>query len=214
MSINLVNWNCEQKCKKTVKSLRNNGFEAIYYETKQEAFHYIIKEAQNDNLIGFGGSLTIAELGVQQELRRMGKEVLVHNLPELTPDEKMEIRRRQLTCDLFLASTNAVTLTGQLVNIDGHGNRAAAMFFGPKKVIIVAGRNKIVEDTDEALKRIKAYAAPPNARRLNKKTPCAVTGFCNDCNTPDRICRVTVIIDRMPECSDIRVIVVNEDLGL
>jgi L-lactate utilization protein LutB len=213
MSQNLVKWVYDQKCQKTVESLQKNGFEAVYCESKQEAYENIINAAQNASTVGFGGSATIEELQVEAELRKMDKEILRHNLPQLSPDEKMEVRRRQLTCDLFLTSSNAITLAGKLVNIDGNGNRVGAMSFGPKKVIIVVGRNKIVEDTEAALKRIKEYAAPPNARRLNKKTPCAVTGFCSDCDSPDRICRITVILDRMPSASDIRVLVVNEDLG-
>jgi hypothetical protein len=123
--------------------------------------------------------------------------------------------RRQLTCDLFLTGTNALTMDGCLVNIDATGNRAAAMFFGPDKVIVVAGRNKIVNgDIDDAVRRIKGCASPPNTRRLNFKTPCASTGLCSDCSSPDRICRITTIIDRKPRQTDLRVLVVNEDMGL
>jgi hypothetical protein len=101
------------------------------------------------------------------------------------------------------------------VNIDATGNRAASMFFGPQKVIVVAGRNKLVDgDINDAVRRIKGCSAPPNARRLKFKTPCAETGFCCDCNSPERICRVTTIIDRRPRQTDLRVLVVNEDMGL
>ncbi|WP_243113657.1 lactate utilization protein [Desulfofundulus salinus] len=156
----------------------------------------------------------MADLKVAEALREMGKELLIHGLPELSPEERLTIMRRQLTCDLFLTGTNALTLTGCLVNIDATGNRVASMVFGPKKVIIVAGRNKLVEDEEEAIKRIKAYAAPPNARRLNCKTPCVETGFCADCNSPDRICRIITVMERKPRLTDVRVLVVNEDLGL
>ncbi len=213
MSKNPLRWVYEQKCQKTVEALHKNGFEAVYCENKQEAYENIICAAQNASSVGFGGSRTVEELQLEPELRKMGKELLQHGLPELSPDEKMVIRRRQLTCDLFLTSSNAITLSGQLVNIDGNGNRVGAMSFGPRKVIVVVGRNKIVEDTEAAIKRIKEFAAPSNARRLNRETPCAVTGFCSDCNSPDRICRITVILDRMPSASDIRVLVVNDDLG-
>ncbi len=123
--------------------------------------------------------------------------------------------RRQLTCDLFLTGTNALTLSGCLVNIDATGNRVASMIFGPKKVIVVAGRNKLVEgDIAAAVKRVKERSSPPNARRLNFNTPCAMTGFCCDCKSPDRICRVTTIIDRRPRQTDMLVLVVNEEMGL
>ncbi|MQL52242.1 lactate utilization protein [Desulfofundulus thermobenzoicus] len=210
----LIDWTYEQKCQKAVQALGRKGFTAIYCKTKQEAVDYILKEAAEADTIGFGGSFSVADLKVAGALRGMGKELLIHGLPELSPEERLAIMRRQLTCDLFLTGTNALTLTGCLVNIDATGNRVASMVFGPKKVIIVAGRNKLVEDEEEAIKRIKAHAAPPNARRLNCKTPCAETGFCADCNSPDRICRIITIMERKPRLSDVRVLVVNEDMGL
>jgi len=211
----LVRWTWEQKCEKAVESLGQNGFTALYCRTAQEAHDYILKEAADAGSVGFGGSRTIVDLDVQEPLRAQGKEILNHGLPGLSPEERMAIMRRQLTCDLFLTGTNAVTLSGFLVNIDGNGNRVAAMFFGPGKVIVVAGRNKLVDgDVQAAIDRVKNWASPPNARRLNYNTPCAKTGFCSNCNSPDRICRVTTVIDRKPRVMDIRVLVVNEDMGL
>ncbi len=208
-----INWVHEQRCLKTVKSLQKHGFGAVYCENRQRAYENIIGEAQKAQSIGFGGSATIDQLQIKAGLGTMGKELLIHGRPELSPAEKLAIRHRQLTCDLFLCSSNAVTLAGQLVNIDGYGNRVGAMSFGPKKVVVVVGRNKIVEDTEAAMKRIKTYAGPMNAHRLKKTTPCAVTGFCNECKSDERICRITVILDRQPSASDITVLVVNEDLG-
>lgn len=211
----LVRWTWEQKCEKAVEALGQNGFTSVYCRTAQDAHDYIMKEAEDASSIGFGGSRTVVDLKVQDPLSAQGKEILNHGLPGLTPEERMAIMRRQLTCDLFLTGTNAVTLSGWLVNIDGNGNRVAAMFFGPKKVIVVAGRNKLVDgDLQTAIDRIKNWASPPNAKRLNYNTPCAKTGFCSNCNSPDRICRVTTIIDRKPRVMDIRVLVVNEDMGL
>lgn len=211
----LTDWTFEQKCEKAVESLGKNGFTAVYCRTSQQACDYIIAEAAGAATVGFGGSLSVADLNLADKLAGMGKELLNHNRPGLTPEESLEIRRRQLTCDLFLTGTNAVTLSGCLVNIDGAGNRVAAMTFGPRKVIVVAGRNKLVEgDVGEAIRRVKNWASPPNARRLNLNTPCAKTGFCSDCGSPDRICRVTTVIERKPRVADIRVLVVNEDMGL
>jgi L-lactate utilization protein LutB len=212
MNENLV-WTYERRCKKVVEALQKKGFEAIYCENKEAARKNIIEEARNADSVGFGGSVTVQELQVEPELAQMGKELLQHNRPGLSPEETVAIRHRQLSCDLFLTGSNAVTIAGQLVNVDGVGNRVGAMTFGPKKVIVVAGRNKIVEDVDAALKRIKAIAVPANARRLSLKLPCGVTGYCNDCDTPQCISRVTVIIDRKPSLSDIRVLIVNDDLG-
>ena len=211
----LNNWAYALKCEKAVESLKKNGFEAVYCHSGEEAFHYIINEAATASSIGFGGSLSVADLKLSDRLKGMGKELLNHSVPGLTPEEKMVILRRQLTCDLFLTGTNALTLSGALVNIDGVGNRAAAMFFGPQKVIVVAGRNKLVDGSvEEAVRRIKTYASPPNSKRLALATPCATTGICSDCNSPQRICRVTTIIEKKPRATDIRVLVVNEDMGL
>ena len=210
----LVLWTHEQKCLKAVASLVKNGFGAVYCATPQEAFDCIIREAADAASVGFGGSMSIVGLEVEARLREMGREILNHANPVLSRDERMDVMRRQLTCDLFLSGTNALTLSGELVNIDATGNRAAAMFFGPRKVVVVAGRNKLVDGTvHDAIQRVKNWATPPNSRRLNFKTPCASTGFCSDCNSPDRLCRVTTIIDRKPRFTDLRVLVVNADLG-
>lgn len=211
----LVNWSYEQKCEKAVESLGKNGFTAVYCKTARHAFEYIVKEAESAQSVGFGGSMSIVDLGVQARFAEQGKEILNHGVPGLTLEERLAIMRRQLTCDLFLAGTNAVTLSGFLVNIDATGNRAGSMLFGPKKVIVVAGRNKLVDgDVAAAVKRIKDSASPPNARRLNYNTPCAKNGFCCDCSSPDRICRITTVIDRKPRLTDLHVLVVNEELGL
>jgi len=210
----MVNWNYEQRCQKAVQALNKNGFTAVFCPTREEAASYILQEARDARTIGLGGSMTITELGVLDKLAGMGKELLIHGKPGLSAEESLQIMRRQLTSDLFLAGTNALTLSGWLVNIDMTGNRVGAMFFGPKKVTVVAGRNKIVEDLEEAVKRIKRFAAPPNAMRLKKNTPCAKTGFCQDCNSPDRICRVMTVIEKKPRLTDLHVLVVNEDLGL
>jgi hypothetical protein len=211
----LVNWSYRQKCEKAVGSLVRNGFTAIFCPTRMEARSYILTEAAEAESIGFGGSLSVMDLDVAGLLKDMGKELLMHSVPGLTPEERQKIMRRQLTCDLFLTGTNAVTLSGCLVNIDATGNRVGSMFFGPKKVIVVSGRNKLVDgDIADAVKRVKDWSSPPNARRLNFDTPCAKTGFCCDCNSPDRICRITTIIDRKPRQTDLRVLVVNEEMGL
>jgi hypothetical protein len=210
----LVLWTHEQKCQKAVDSLIKNGFVAVYCATPHEAFDYIAREAADDVTVGFGGSMSVVGLEIETCLREQGKEILNHANPALSRDEKMAVMRRQLTCDLFLSGTNALTLSGELVNIDATGNRVAAMFFGPRKVIVVAGRNKLVDGTvHDAINRVKNWATPPNAKRLNFKTPCAGTGFCSDCNSPDRLCRVTTIMDRKPRFTDVRVLVVNADLG-
>jgi hypothetical protein len=211
----LNDWAFAKKCEKAVEGLKKNGFNALYCQNSGEVFHYILNEATEAKSVGFGGSLSVADLKLADKLKGMGKEILNHNVPDLTPEEKLVILRRQLTCDLFLTGSNAVTLSGILVNIDGNGNRVAAMTFGPKKVIVVVGRNKLVDGgVEDAVHRIKSFASPPNTKRLGLATPCATTGFCCDCDSPQRICRVTTIIDRKPRNTDIRVLVVNEEMGL
>lgn len=214
MTEELVTWTHEQKCRKTVASLEKNGFTARFCATQQEAAEYIVAEATDAASVGFGGSMSVVALGVEQVLREQGKEILNHAFPGLSREERVAVMRRQLTCDLFLSGSNAVTLNGELVNIDATGNRVASMIFGPRKVIVVAGRNKLVEGTvQDAIYRVKNRATPPNARRLNFNTPCSVSGSCSNCNSPDRICRATTIIDRKPRMTDFHVLVVNTDLG-
>lgn len=215
LTTELVDWTYEQKCRKAVAALEKNGFTAAYCPTGKEAFDYIVAEAAGAESVGFGGSMSVVDLKVADRLREEGKELLIHGTPGFSLEERMAVMRRQLTCDLFLSGTNALTLSGWLVNIDATGNRVASMFFGPKKVIVAAGRNKLVDGgVEEAIARIKEWTSPPNARRLSFKTPCATTGLCSDCNSPDRICRITTIIDRKPRFTDLRVLVVNEDMGL
>ncbi len=210
----LTGWSWEQKCQKAVEALGTNGFTALYCPTAEEALKVILELGAEAQSVGFGGSMTITDLGVKSQFEEMGKEVLNHSRADLSREQKMEVMRRQLTCDLFLCSTNALTLNGELINIDATGNRVAAMFFGPQRVVVVAGRNKLVDGTvDEAIQRVKQWATPPNAKRLNFNTPCAKTGFCSNCNSPDRLCRITTVIDRKPRFTDLRVLVVNEELG-
>jgi len=215
MTEELTNWTHEQKCRKAVAALTKNSFTALYCATPQEAAEYIISNSADAATVGFGGSMSVAGLGVEQLLRDQGKEILNHGNPALSRDEKMGVMRRQLTCDLFLCGCNALTLNGELVNIDGIGNRVGAMIFGPRKVVVVVGRNKLVDGTvQDAIIRVKNWATPPNAKRLGYNTPCASSGFCSNCNSPERICRATTIIDRKPRLTDLHVIVVNAELGL
>ncbi len=203
-----------EQLEKVAGALRKRGFKAVCCATGAEARDYVMKEAEAARSVGFGGSVTVKSLGLVEAMAAAGKEILRHGDPSLTPERKAEVMRRELTCDLFLLSANALTLDGRLVNIDGNGNRVAASIFGPGKVVFVVGRNKLVDGgLDEAVARIKRCACPPNCRRLNKQTPCAATGECADCSSPDRICMVTVVMDRRPRATDVHVVLVDEDLG-
>lgn len=202
----------EDRLLKAQQALEKHGIKTRIVATAEEAKEIILEQVQPGQGVGVGGSCTIESLGVVPELEAKGCPVYWHWRGQ-TPDEVNELRRAQLTCDVFLASSNAVTQDGRLVNIDGIGNRVAAMVFGPGKVILVCGQNKVVPDLEAALDRIHNVAAPQNARRLNTGTPCGVTDRCNDCYSPRRMCSVTVIIERCPHKTDLEVILVREDLG-
>lgn len=188
----------------------------MYLPNSKEVAAKVLDLIPSNALVGIGGSVTMRELGLLEILKGRGNRIADHweaRRKELAQEEVMKVRRLLLNSDVLLTSTNAVTETGYLVNIDHAGQRVAAMIFGPKKVVIIAGVNKIVRDVNEALERIKNVAAPMNARRLNKKTPCTVAGICSDCVSQDRICNVTTIIERRPVHTDILVILVGEMLG-
>jgi len=206
-------WWIEEKAKKAIEKLEAHDFKALYVKSKTGATEEIWKHITPKQRIGVGGSLTIRELGVLEQLEAKGHTLYNHWKPSLPKEEVLQIRKAQMTSDLFLSSTNAVTLNGELVNIDGIGNRVNASVFGPGKVILVAGYNKIVEDVPEAIKRIKNVSAPLNARRLNIDVPCAKVGKCVDCNSPNRICRAIVIHERRPSLTDMLIILVGEELG-
>jgi hypothetical protein len=206
-------WHNEVIARRVVTALINNHFNALYCRTRQEACDQIVTSAPANARIGAGGSQTIVELNILEQLKSIGHTVLNHNQPGLTGEQKAEIRLQQLTCDLFLTGTNALTLDGKLVNTDGAGNRVAAMIYGPKKVIVVAGINKIVKDVAAAEQRIKSIAAPLNNKRLGIANPCVQTGECMDCQGSGRICNVTTIISKKPVLTDMTVLVVGEELG-
>lgn len=214
---NMLAWQSGIRLEALAGKLRARGFEVNVCADLAAARAQVVSYAELATSIGFGGSLSVACMNLTRELRDAGKEILNHGFPNLTPEERMEIMRKQLTCDLFLSSVNAITDDGVIVNIDGNGNRAAAMFFGPKQVVLVIGRNKIVTGgVHAALERIAAVAGPVNAYRLGRKTPCAVTGTCANCSgsCDDSICRVTTIIKQRPANTPMTILLVNEDLGL
>jgi hypothetical protein len=205
-------WHLEMRGRKCVDALKRNGFAAEFFPSQDELRKRILEECGSAHSIGFGGSVSIAEMGIHEALEGKGKKLLDHG--RVPAEKKAEVRRAQQTCDLFLTGTNAVTLTGALVNLDGNGNRTNAMTFGPARAIVVAGANKIVADVPEGIRRIKSVAAPRNAKRLGAATPCATTGICEECHSPQRICRVYSIIERRPTHSDISVFVCGDPMGL
>lgn len=195
----------------TIKALYKNNFKARFFEDADKAVKTLLEEIKETDKIGIGGSMTVTELGLPQMLKERGNEVFFHWL-ETTPEGMDNARKNASRADVYLTSTNALTEKGQLVNIDGTGNRVTSMIFGPKKVYIICGINKLVENVDKAMDRIKENTYK-NARRLNLKTPCAVTGKCNDCDSPQRMCNVTTIIEKKPSKIEIEVIIIGHPLG-
>ncbi|MFH1624190.1 MAG: lactate utilization protein [Pseudomonadota bacterium] len=206
-------WLHEQRGRKAVEALKKNGFEAEYVNDAETACAEVLKHIPKEAKVGVGGSMTMRQIGVMDALEKQGNLVYDHWKPELSQEEVLKIRKAHLTCDVFLTSANAVTLEGMLVSTDGAGNRVGAMMFGPGKIIVVAGVNKVVNDLHSAFRRIKEVVTPQVVKDMGLEIPCAVTGLCNDCNSPVRACRATVILERKPFFSDIRVLIVGKDLG-
>ena len=164
--------------------------------------------------VSWGGSISFVSTGLFDALKDNPDFEVINTFDKSISDEqKFELRRRSLMVDLYITGTNAITEDGQLVNLDMIGNRVAAIMWGPKNVLLIVGRNKICRNIDDAMYRIKNYAAPVNCMNLNKKTPCAKAGFCHDCSSPDRICNYWTITEKSFQQGRIKIILVNEDLG-
>ena len=199
------------------KSLEANNFEAYLADNVSEAQEILLKEIlpkTGAKSVSWGGSLTFIDSGIYDAIKdNSDLEVLDTFDRNIPREQSLEARRQALLVDLFITGTNAVTKTGQLVNLDMYGNRIAAITFGPKFVVILVGRNKVVSDLDEAMTRIKNYAAPVNAMRLDKKTPCVKTSYCEECKSPDRICNTWTITEKSFPKGRVKIILINEVLG-
>jgi hypothetical protein len=203
----------------TLRNLLANNFDPRFAESVEAAKEIVSSSISRDALVGFGDSATVRQVGIIEELEKRGIRVLNPFSRELTTDRaktavRDDVSRQVFSCDVLVSGTNAVTMDGKLVNIDAVGNRVASMIFGPKKVFIIMGKNKIVKDVDHALYRIKNIIAPFHAKTKRFATPCAQTGKCSDCSAPRRICSVISIIEKRPWRTEISTILVNEDLGL
>jgi len=199
-------------------ALESNNFEVYLADNKDEAYKIVMEGIMpplNAKTISWGGSMTFQATGLYKDLKSNSNlEVLDTFDKKIPPDEKNELRRQALLVDLFITGTNAVTESGQLVNLDMIGNRIGGLTFGPKWVIILVGRNKIAADLDEAMFRVKNYVAPVNSMRLDKKTPCVKTSYCEECKSPDRICNTWTITEKSFPKGRVKVVLINEDLGL
>lgn len=198
---------------KLVQALEKRNMEGYYCSTVEEAVAKVLELIPMDHTVSWGGVMTVDQLGIKQKLARRGQPLIDRDTAK-TPEERDALLHQALSCGTFLMSSNAISIDGQLVNIDGLANRVAALCLGPKQVIVVAGMNKVAGDLNAAIARARNVAAPANAQRFNIKTPCAVNGQCGDCTSPDCICAQMVITRFSKIKGRIKVVLVGEDLGL
>ena len=194
------------------KALKDRRFLPEVYDTAAEAKAAALAIIGSKS-VGIGGSATVRDMGLAESLQENGNEVCWHWLA--AKEAKQAARDKALMADVYMSSSNALTMDGRLVNIDGTGNRAAGLIYGPHEVVVIVGKNKIVKGLDEAVERIKRDTCPKNARRLGLDTPCARTGRCYDCRTAARMCNVTFILEAPTRpVKAFHVLIVKEDLGL
>ncbi len=200
----------------TLEALKRKHFESYFFETSAEARQFILTRIKPGETVGIGGSTTLRDhLQIIPEIRKKGNMVYDHWEAENDPERRIELKRSHRGVDVFLSSTNAMAADGTLVNLDGGGNRVASLCSGPKRVMVVAGVNKLVGSVDEAIQRTRNRAAVQRVRKSHFKVPCEATGVCTDCNAPRRICSALLILMQKPHDIDqFTIILVNEEMGL
>lgn len=198
---------------KMIRAFSQNNMQITFVDNFEQLHNYLKRYLCNKKTVALGGSMTLFETGVIDLIKQ--SDVILHDRYQdgLSREQMQEVFRKAFTSDIFITSTNALTTDGCLYNIDGNGNRVAAMIYGPKEVIVIAGKNKIFETEAEAINHIKTISAPANAVRLNKKTPCTKTGECMNCLSPDRICSSYVKLGYQGNIDRIKIVIVNQDLG-
>ena len=199
-------------------ALESNNFDVSMADNEAAAYKIVLEDLipqLSPKSISFGGSITFVNSGLYKQILENSDAEVLDTLDRTAPIKDLYERRRQaLQVDLFIAGTNAVTETGQLVNLDMLGNRVAALTFGPKNVILLIGRNKLVANIDEAMYRIKNFVAPTNAMRLDMKTPCVKTSYCEECKSPARICNTWTITEKSFPKGRVKIVLINQDLGI
>ena len=202
-----------RKAKIIIANLQKRNMEGYYCESSKELLETLLPMIEEDASIAWGGSESLKECGLMDALKGSSKYNLIDRSVAKTPEQDREVYLQSAGSDYYLMSTNAITMEGELINIDGNGNRVACLIHGPKYVFLVVGMNKVVTDIGEGLSRTQNIASPPNTIRLNKKTPCAETGVCGGCLSPDCICSQIVITRRSRHEGRIKVFLVAENLG-
>ena len=208
-----LEWLNEKRIEKTIKSLESNNMNGYFVKDKDELIETIEKIVDKDSVISCGGSMTLFETGIIDYLREGRYKFLDRYEDGLSKEDTKEIFRKSFFADAYFTSTNAITEDGELYNVDGNGNRVAAMMYGPDKVIVIVGSNKIVKNESEAIERVRSIVAPANTKRLSRKTPCATTGMCANCSSPDRICDNYTTIKRQVQKDRMHIIFINGNLG-
>lgn len=200
------------KAENLIKNLNKRNIEGYYFGNSATAAAKVIELIEDNSTVSWGGSMTLHQIGIFDKLKAGNYKVFDRSTAK-NSKEKEKIYHQALNSDYYLMSSNAITQSGKLVNIDGNGNRLAALIYGPQNVIIVVGMNKVTADEKTALQRVRNQAAPANSIRLDTNTPCVETGYCNNCQTEDTICCQTVITRRSRHNNRIKVILVGEELG-
>ena len=203
----------EGRLARTLQALKKNDFLAYFVPEAAEAKAFILNAVAAGDTVGLGGSATIRDMGLIEDLKEKEVSLLDHWDPALAQEETLQVRKSQLGCDFFISSVNALTEQGELISRDGIGNRISAMTFGPGKVFVVASIHKIVPDLHTAFRRIREVAAPMRAKSMGLDVPCTKGKGCVDCHSSDRICRATLILHKRPSLTDITVILIGESLG-
>ena len=208
-----IQWVNKEKILRTIKALDNNNMNGYYVKDKDELINKIEEIVKEDSIVSVGGSQTLFETGVIDYLRTNRYKFLDRYEEGLSREEIVKIFKKTFSADAYFTSSNAITEDGFLYNVDGNGNRVAAMLYGPEKVIVICGVNKIVKDLDRAIDRNRQVSAPSNAKRLNRNTPCTKVGYCMDCKSSERICNEYTLIKRQGNKDRIHVIFLDEEFG-
>ena len=197
----------------TIKNLKKNRIDSIVLESSEELLEFLDSQIADGSIVGVGDSMTLESTGVYEYLRDRNIQFLDKYRKDISREEKGAIYLKNFDSDYFLCSANAISSNGKIYNLDGNGSRVAPVIYGPKHVFIISGVNKIVEDHDNAIDRIRNIAAPLDAKRLGKVTPCTVTGKCEGCKSPDKICNYWTVIQGQFNENRIKVIIIKDNLG-
>ncbi len=202
----------EKRARILLKNLENRHFEAYYCEDRHKALEKALELIPRDSTIGWGGALSCQQIGLMDALNNGGYHTYDRDTCE-TMEARVKMMKKCLSADVFLTGANAISLDGQMVNIDGNGNRVAAIVYGPDTVIVVAGMNKVMDSLEDAIRRARTIAAPINQQRFPNQTPCQITGSCADCKNKDCSCNQILITRHCRPAGRIKFIIVGEELG-